>query len=168
MWILPLSVYVRSRLQETPLNTSSAWGWTPEIRMVCLVYGYFRKDLTSERCLLRWTRLVSRWSLPARMKKSSCIQLTTPKLVNLNTLSMIHITWTQIIMRMTLTRVPRLYLLPYCKSRLLKRKLSWGAARLRSTGMQKKSVSCSWIVITANTWWLGIIKRFSFLSWEGS
>merc|ERR1719239_104512 len=50
---------------------------------------------TSERCLLRWTRLVSLWSLPARMKKSSCIQLTTPKLVNLNTLSMIHITLLQ-------------------------------------------------------------------------
>ena len=103
MYILPLSVYVRSRLQETPLNTFSAWGWTPERRMVRLVYGHFRRDLTSERCLLRWTRLVSRWSLPARMKKSSCIQLTTPKLVNLNTLSMIHITWTQIIMRTTLT-----------------------------------------------------------------
>ena len=72
--------------------------------MVCLVYGHCRRDLTSERCLLRWTRLVSRWSLPARMKKSSCIQLTTPKLVNLNTLSMIHITWVQIIMRRTLQR----------------------------------------------------------------
>merc|ERR1719187_2477088 len=81
---------------------------------------------TSERCLLRWTRLVSLWSLPARMKKSSCIQLTTPKLVNLNTLSMIHITL------------------------------------LQKPTLEEKIVMRSGT--SAVDWWLGIIKRFSFLS----
>ena len=90
----PLFVYVENHLQEIPPSTFSVSVRTPEHKFDQSCNFEAVGGWTCERCLLRSTRLESLWSLPARMKKSSCIQLTTPKLVNLNTLSMIHITWT--------------------------------------------------------------------------
>ena len=90
----PLFVYVENHLRERQPSIFSVSVRTPEHKFDQSCNFEAVGGWTCERCLLRSTRLESLWSLPARMKKSSCIQLTTPKLVNLNTLSMIHITCT--------------------------------------------------------------------------